>query len=104
MCFGHWMSEPVGCPQVNRFDQVSGDGHQKSLAGDRVIGVPCLLSVGLEARPGEIPCLMSRLQEWDLGGSDVSWVMVTGELHYSLGTDRQTRVKTLPSRNIVGKL
>ena len=34
------VSTSGGCPQVNKFEQVSSDGHQISLAGSE--GVPCL--------------------------------------------------------------
>ena len=30
------MSVPVGCPHVNKFEQVSSDGHQMSLVGGGV--------------------------------------------------------------------
>ena len=67
-----------GGPQVNKFEQVSSDGHQISLAKKGLkLGVPCLM-----AREG--------------GHMRISIHNVNRQ------TDRQTRVKTLPSRNFVG--
>ena len=50
------MGEVGGSPQMNKFEQVSSDHHQLSLAGGRVVGVPGLMSGGGESR---VPGLMS---------------------------------------------
>ena len=48
-------------PHVNKFEQVSSDGHQMSLVVARAGGVPCLMS-GAEQRVGavgsELQCIM----------------------------------------------
>ena len=36
------MSEPVGHPKVNRFEQVSSDGYEMSLTGRWVLRFSCL--------------------------------------------------------------
>ena len=74
-----------GCPQVNKFEQVSSNGHQMSPS----IGV---LGPGM----GGVPCLI-------LGA-------LYSEVQYIIGRtpsapeqkERQTHVKTLLSHNLVG--
>ena len=76
MCYGRQMSVQEG-PQVNKFEQVSNDGHQISLAGElgsSMSGVQMRTGAG-----GGVPCVMSRVP--GPGGPDtvkskVSWVMV----------------------------
>ena len=46
-------------PQVNKFEQVSSDGHQMSLAGGRAEAVPCLMSGAIG--PGDPMYLMARI-------------------------------------------
>ena len=41
-----FMGEVGEGPQMNKFEQVSSDHHQLSLAGGRVVGVPGLISGG----------------------------------------------------------
>ena len=70
------MSVLEGGPQVNKFEQVSSDGHQMSLA-----------------RGPHVSCL-----EVCTVRSNTSWVIVTwGPLSPPEQNDRQTLVKTFPS-------
>ena len=93
-----------GGPQVNKFEQVSSDGYQMSLAKGadrRRVSHVCCPGRGLG--PVGVSCLMSRREEGPgLGGlySEVQCIKSNGHM----GTppvNRQTRVKTLPSRNSV---
>ena len=76
MCYGRQMSVQEG-PQVNKFEQVSNDGHQISLAGElgsSMFGVQMRTGAG-----GGVPCVMSRVPgpgAPDTVKSKVSWVMV----------------------------
>ena len=81
-----------GGPEVKKFEQVSSDGHQVSLAGGPLPGGP------------KIPCPGGAC-EWGLRlrgtlYSEVQYIMGNG--HMGLPMDIQTRMKTLPSRNFVG--
>ena len=68
-----------GCPQVNKFGQVSSDGHQVSLAV-------------VWARKGLVPCLMFRG-----GGCTVRLMQCNGHMRTPPEQhDRQTPVKKLP--------
>ena len=71
-------------PEVNKFEQVSSDGHQMSPADWAGPGIPCLMS-----RKGPSSCTVR---------SNALWLMVTR----GPPMDRQTCLKTLPSRNFVG--
>ena len=76
-------------PQMNKFEQVSSDHHQLSLAGGRVVGVPGLMSGG--GRESRVPGLMSgggsRVpRSDDCGGgerilfSDIQCMMGNGQM------------------------
>ena len=74
---------------MNKFEQVSGDGHQISLAD---VGTHILYLEGAGAGGGSYTVRSKPL-----------WVMVTGGLlPVDRMTNRQTSLKTLPSRNFVG--
>ena len=64
---------------MNKFEQVSSDGHQMSLEGQGYPHVSCLE-----------------------GGSHVKRGTLYSEVLYITGNARQTRMKTLPSCNFVG--
>ena len=70
-----------GCPQVNKFEQVSSDGH-RMLASGTISEV--------QGRAGGTCAVRSN----------ASWVMVTWGPSPFTKTDRQTQVKTLPSCNL----
>ena len=76
---------------MNKFEQVSSDGHQMPLAGTGLgWGIPCLDGV-----PG--PGLRGSLY------SEVQCIVCNGDMGSPSGqTDRHTSLKTLPSRNSVG--
>ena len=68
-----------GGPQVNKFEQVSSDDHQISLAGR--------VGLGLEGELySEVRCTIASLPS-----------------HMGTHVDRQRELKTLPSRNFVGE-
>ena len=74
-------------PQVNRFEQVSSDGHQMSLAwGSGFDGVQCLMSSREEGK---------GWGQWEGLYNEVHCIMVNG----TPSVNRQTPVRTLSSCN-----
>ena len=80
--FDHQMSL-AGGSQVNKFKQVSGLDHKMSVAGGRTGGL-------------NVPCPGRAMY------SEVQCIVGNGHMGPPC-TDRQTRVKTLPSGNFVGR-
>ena len=61
-----------------KFEQVSSDGHQVSLAWGPSHGVPCVMSGGVGAGARRVSYLMPRGQgQGCIVRSNASWVMVT---------------------------
>ena len=111
------MSVLVGDPSVNKFEQVSSNGHQMSLAKGWAIARS-------RARDGHVGMGGSmsdvRNAQWDHGQGQ-SWgtctvssnallvmVIIVNKIYerfmrdLPVWTDRYTQVKTLPSRNFIG--
>ena len=90
------MSVLVGVgTQVNKFEQVSNDGHQMSLAG-----------VDMSRVGGYVPRGVGVCMGYPSKGSVKGWGPLQCDLShnacdvtYLLPVDRQMPVKTLPSRN-----
>ena len=63
-------------------------------------GIPCLISKG-DSDGGEVPRLMSRCSR--VGGPVHRGLFIMGNVHTPVDrmTDGETRMKTLPSRNIL---
>ena len=95
-CFNsHQMSAPGGL-EVDKFDQVSSDGHKISLAE----GLPCVGGQGCGVHVHWGPSARGACKVW----SNVSWVMVTRDPPPWTDwlTDGQTWPEIFPSRNFVG--
>ena len=95
----------VASPQVNKFEQVSGDSHQISLAGGLGWEVPCPTSGGGQGQAWGVSGPMSGGGAGpEQGGSlysEVQCIMGNGHIGPSVDRqpERQTQLKTLPSRN-----
>ena len=86
-----------GVPQVNKFELISSDGHQMSLAGDGVMGIPSLMMSRGGARAMGVPCLMSGEEGgWAIDTSAVmfnaSWLMVPREPPMNRQTDMRENI------------